>query len=212
MSSDAPSAEAAVQAALAAARDVVASGVLSLSRHGNISVRIGDSDRFVYSIARDLSRTTTRDLVQATFEGRLTEGTASDYTAAMIPLHAAIYRARPDTACTIHSHSRNATAFAVAREPIRPWTEAFRLYGMEDGVPVAAYAPRESPAAAANVAKAIAGVRTQAVLIANHGVICFNRSPELAVLTSILVEETAELGRLAQALGEPQLVPLQRRS
>ena len=50
-----------------------------------------------------------------------------------------------------------------------------------DGVPLAAYGPRGSEQAVANIRAAVVpGV--PAVLLANHGVLVFHRTPELAIL------------------------------
>jgi ribulose-5-phosphate 4-epimerase/fuculose-1-phosphate aldolase len=186
------------------ARSISDIGIVSASGHGNISVRPAGADEFLYSIAPSLSAIHDDEIVRVAADGRVVAGHASPYAAGMIPIHTAIYRVRPDTTCTIHTHSPHATAFAIARKPIACYTEAFRLYGLSDGVPVTRYVPRESADAAAAVKDAIGGRRTQAVLIANHGVICFHASTDLAMLVSIIVEEAAQLALLAHAIGGPE--------
>ena len=67
------------------------------------------------------------------------------------------------------------------------------MFGLADGVPVAAYAPRGSDQAVASISAAVRpGV--PAVLLANHGVLVFHRTPELAVLVGGVVEEAAQAG------------------
>lgn len=46
-----------------------------------------------------------------------------------------------------------------------------------------------------------------AVLLANHGVLVFHRTPELAILVGGVVEEAAQAGINAAALGGPVQIP-----
>ena len=56
------------------------------------------------------------------------------------------------------------------------------MFGLPAGVPVAGYGPRGSDQAVANIRQRDApGV--PAVLLANHGVLVFHRTPDLAILT-----------------------------
>ena len=76
------------------------------------------------------------------------------------------------------------------------------MFGLADGVPIAGYAPRGSDQAVANIRAAVRpGV--PAVLLANHGVLVFHRTPELAVLIGGVVEEAAHAALNAIALGGP---------
>jgi L-fuculose-phosphate aldolase len=80
------------------------------------------------------------------------------------------------------------------------------MFGLPDGVPVAGYGPRGSDQAVANIRAAVQpGV--PAVLLANHGVLVFHRTPELAILTGGIVEEAAQAGLNAAAIGGPVEIP-----
>ena len=46
-----------------------------------------------------------------------------------------------------------------------------------------------------------------AVLLANHGVLVFHRTPELAILIGSVVEEAAQAGINATGLGGPVEIP-----
>jgi L-fuculose-phosphate aldolase len=106
----------------------------------------------------------------------------------------------------LHTHSPYATAFAVANRPIEGWTEAFGIFGLEDGVPLAGYGARGSEQAVQNIKNALTA-RTRAVLLANHGVLCFHTTPALAVMMNVIVEEAAQVAILAGSIGGPKLVP-----
>jgi ribulose-5-phosphate 4-epimerase/fuculose-1-phosphate aldolase len=46
-----------------------------------------------------------------------------------------------------------------------------------------------------------------AVLLANHGVLVFHRTPELAILVGSVVEEAAQAGINSSGLGGPAEIP-----
>jgi L-ribulose-5-phosphate 4-epimerase len=69
-------------------------------------------------------------------------------------------------------------------------------------VPVAGYGPRGSAEAVANIrAAVIPGV--PAVLLANHGVLVFHRTPDLAIMVGSVVEEAAQAGINTAGIGGP---------
>ncbi len=104
------------------------------------------------------------------------------------------------------TRSPYATAFAVANRPIEGWSEAFGIFGLEDGVPVAAYGPRGSAQAIANIRAAMTP-KTKAVLLANHGVLTWGPQAPLAVQLGVIIEEAAQSAVLASAIGGAKVVP-----
>jgi L-fuculose-phosphate aldolase len=85
------------------------------------------------------------------------------------------------------------------------------MFGLAEGVPVAGYGPRGSDQAIANIRAAVTpGV--PAVLLANHGVLVFHRTPELAILIGSVVEEAAQVSINAAALGGPAEIPADLRT
>jgi len=123
-----------------------------------------------------------------------------------VAMHTAMYVDRPDVGCVLHTHSPYATAFAVAQQPIGCWVEALAMFGLAEGVPVAGYGPRGSDQAVANI-RAAARPGVPAVLLANHGVLVFHRTPDLAILVGGVVEEAAQASINAAALGGPVEIP-----
>ncbi len=149
-------------------------------------------------------------MVRVGLDGTLLEGHLPPIQGAVVAMHTAMYQDRPDVGCVVHTHSPYATAFAVADRPIGCWIEALAMFGLADGVPVAAYGPRGSEQAVANIRRA-ARPGVPAVLLANHGVLVFHRTPELAVLVGGVVEEAAQAAINAAALGGPVEIPLDMR-
>ena len=189
-----------------AAARVVASGAISANGHGNVSIRVPGADEMYYTAAPSLKGLTPEGVVRVGLDGSLIEGALPPIQGAVVAMHTAMYADHPDVGCVVHTHSPYATAFAVANRPIDCWIEALAMFGLADGVPVAAYGPRGSAEAVANIRGAVRpGV--PAVLLANHGVLVFHRTPDLAILVGGVVEEAAQAAINAMALGGPVEIP-----
>jgi L-ribulose-5-phosphate 4-epimerase len=189
-----------------AAQRVVASGAISANAHGNISIRVPGAAEMYFTAAPSLRDHPREAVVRVGLDGTLLEGDLPPIQGAVVAMHTAMYADSDDVGCVLHTHSPYATAYAVAHRPIGCWNEALAMFGLPDGVPVAAYGPRGSDEAVANI-RAAARPGVPAVLLANHGVLVFHRSPELAILVGGVVEEAAQAGVNAGSLGGPVVIP-----
>ena len=188
------------------AHRVVASGAISTSGHGNVSVRVPGAQEMYFTAGSTLRDHPASAVVRVGLDGTLLEGDLPPIAGAVVDMHAAMYKEHPDVGCVVHTHSPYATAYAVAHRPIGCWIEALAMFGLADGVPVAGYGPRGSSGAVASIRRAITpGV--PAVLLANHGVLVFHRTPDLAILVGSVVEEAAQAGINAGGLGGPVEIP-----
>jgi L-fuculose-phosphate aldolase len=89
-------------------------------------------------------------------------------------LHAAVLRARPESAASIHTHQPVASAFTLLGRPLVVRNEARRL-GLGDRVPRVGYAPSGTAWLATRVGRAFeAG--SHACIMQNHGVVCVGRN------------------------------------
>lgn len=193
------------------ANRVVASGAISASGHGNVSLRVPGADEMYYTGAPSLRNHPPSAVVRIGLDGALREGELPPVQGAVVAMHTAMYTDQPDVGCVLHTHSPYATAYAVANRPIGCWIEALAMFGLASGVPVAAYGPRGSDQAIANIRAAVTrGV--PAVLLANHGVLVFHRTPDLAILTGGVVEEAAQASINAARLGGPVEIPEELRA
>jgi L-fuculose-phosphate aldolase len=184
------------------AQRVVASGAISANGHGNVSVRVPGTQEMYFTAGPSLRNHPVSAVARVGLDGTLLEGELPPIQGAVVAMHTAMYADHRDVGCVLHTHSPFATAYAVARRPIGCWVEALAMFGLAAGVPVAGYGPRGSAEAVANIrAAVIPGV--PAVLLANHGVLVFHRTPELAILVGGVVEEAAQAGINASALGGP---------
>jgi L-ribulose-5-phosphate 4-epimerase len=193
------------------ARRVVASGAISANGHGNVSIRVPGAAEMYFTAGPSLRDHPASAVVRIGLDGTLLEGELPPIQGAVVAMHTAMYADQPDIGCVLHTHSPYATAYAVARRPIGCWVEAFAMFGLASGVPVTEYGPRGSE-------QAVTGIRASvtpgvpAVLLANHGVLVFHRTPELAILVGGVVEEAAQAGINASALGGPVEIPEELRA
>jgi L-ribulose-5-phosphate 4-epimerase len=193
------------------AQRVVASGAISANGHGNVSVRVPGAQEMYFTAGPSLRGHPASAVVRVGLDGTLLEGELPPIQGAVVAMHTALYADHSDVGCVVHTHSPYATAYAVARRPIGCWVEAMAMFGLATGVPVAGYGPRGSGEAIANIRAAVTpGV--PAVLLANHGVLVFHRTPELAILVGGVVEEAAQAGINASALGGPVEIPPELRA
>jgi L-ribulose-5-phosphate 4-epimerase len=190
---------------------VVASGAISANGHGNASVRVPGAEEMYFTAGPSLRGHPASMVVRVGLDGTLLEGNLPPIQGAVVAMHTAMYADHPEVGCVLHTHSPYATAYAVARRPIGCWVEALAMFGLAEGVPVAGYGPRGSAEAIANIRAAVTpGV--PAVLLANHGVLVFHRTPELAILVGSVVEEAAQAGINSAGLGGPTEIPLDLRA
>jgi len=194
-----------------ACQKVVAGGAISANAHGNVSLRVPGAEEMYFTAASSLRDHPREAVVRVGLDGTLIEGDLPPIQGAVVDMHTAMYLDQPEVGCVVHTHSPFATAYAVANQPIGCWVEALAMFGLPDGVPVAAYGPRGSTEAVTNIRAAVRpGV--PAVLLANHGVLVFHRTPELAVFVGGIVEEAAAAGINASAIGGPVEIPDTMRS
>ncbi|MFZ0130804.1 MAG: class II aldolase/adducin family protein [Candidatus Dormiibacterota bacterium] len=193
------------------AQRVVASGAISANGHGNVSLRVPGADEMYFTAGPSLRNHPASAVVRLGLDGTLREGELPPIQGAVVAMHTAMYADNPDVGCVLHTHSPYATAFAAAHRPIGCWVEALAMFGLPDGVPIAAYGPRGSDQAVANIRAAVSpGV--PAVLLANHGVLVFHRTPDLAIMVGGIVEEAAQAGIRAAGIGGPVEVPEELRA
>ena len=196
---------------VSAAESLVHSGIMTRSNHGNISLRVPDTDSFLLTSGGGLGNMSPEAIALFDLEGNLLEGTVNPVGAEIVQMHAIVYRTRPEFTSVLHTHSPFATGFAVAGEPIPVAYEALARSGMTGGVPVAAYGPRGSQESVDNIAAVLKEKGPlRALLLENHGVLTFGDAVRTAVQANMVVEEAAEIIRYAMTVGSPKLIPSQK--
>jgi L-fuculose-phosphate aldolase len=182
------------------AQRVVASGAISANGHGNVSLRVPGAQEMYFTAGPSLKDHARSAVVRIGLDGSLLEGDLPPAQGAVVAMHTAMYADNEDVGCVLHTHSPYATAYAVAHRPIGCWLEAMAMFGLTSGVPLASYGPRGSAQAVAHI-RAATTPGAPAVLLSNHGVLVFRRTPELAIAVGGIVEEAARAGINAASLG-----------
>lgn len=196
------------QAVVDAANFLVRSGTLSFSNHGNFSVRVPGTDTVLLTGTSSLVNLRPENLALLDLDGRLVDGEINPSNAEIVHMHTVVYKHRPNAGAVVHTHSPFSTGWAIASRPIECAYEALVRSEMTDGVPVAHYGPRGSAMAIANIAAALGTApNTRAVLLENHGVLAWGGDPATAARAVVTVEEAAQMGLLAEALGGSKIIP-----
>lgn len=191
-----------------AAQQIVATGIMTKSLHGNVSLKLPDQDAFLLTAGGSLANMQPENIALFKLDGTLIEGTVAPVGAEIIQMHGIVYRKRPEFHSVVHTHSPFATGFAVAGKPIPGAYEALVRNGMVDGVPLAKYGPRGSDESVNNIAEVLAAnAGIKGLLLENHGVLTFADSLGGAVRANVTVEEAAEICLYAYGLGGPKPIP-----
>lgn len=194
-----------IQAAVAL-RDA---GLMYRGHHANLSARLSE-DTMLMTRGGNVANLDDDSFAVIRTDGTVLEGEVMPAQAEIIEMHAAVYRARPSVGGIIHTHAPHATVFAVAHEPIPVVYEPLMRFGMTEAAPVIPWAPRGSDASVSGIVEAVKqkpGV--SAVLLANHGVLAFGKSPAETAQLLATLDEAAELILQARLIGGEKPLPAQ---
>lgn len=114
--------------------------------------------------------------------------------------HLHVYRHRSDIGGIVHTHSKYATAFAVAGKPL-PTTTTTHACLFGDEIPISGLAEIGEEQIGRAIVAEIGSA--SAILMRNHGVFAVGKDAGTALRHAIYVEESAEATFLAQLLGGP---------
>ena len=139
---------------------------------------------------------TAEDIVELDLEGKVVDG--HRVPSSESKLHIAIYKACPEAQAIIHTHSIYACAMAAMRKPVPAIIEDMvQIVGGR--VNCAEYALPGTQELADKAVAALAGKR--AVLLANHGAVCWGKTLEEALLVAEILEKTAQIAIICQQSG-----------
>jgi L-fuculose-phosphate aldolase len=198
-----PAAQAAVHAACLR---MVADGLV-IGSAGNISVRL-DDHRFVAS-AGGVSYDELGPNDHPVVDGRDGSWTGPREPTSEIALHTGLMGALRDIGAVVHTHSRYAAAFSVARLDL-PFICNESIATRAERVLVTTYAPPGTADLAEHVLHTLSVQSgSRAVLLANHGVVAIGPDLDAAYVVAQSVEWTAEICHHARTLfaaGDPEHV------
>lgn len=167
---------------------------------GNVSVRLGDAV-LITAGGKSLGRLTARHVIRADLEGGWS---GANRPSKELPMHLAVYAARPDVRAVVHTHSPCAVAVscmhaARTRNALPVLTPG---YAARVGtLPLIPYARPGSKALQRAVSENIRA--HNAILLRNHGVVAVGTTLEEAVNRAEEVEENAKIFLLAGGKARP---------
>jgi L-ribulose-5-phosphate 4-epimerase len=172
---------------------------------GNVSARVPGADLMVIKPSGlDYDALTPESMVLCDLDGNVVESdcTPSSDTGS----HAYVYRHRPDVGGVVHTHSTYATAWSARGEAIPCVITAMAdEFGGE--IPIGPFALIGDEAIGKGIVETLAGHRSRAVLMRNHGVFTIGKDARAAVKAAVMTEDVARTVHLARAYGDPIPIP-----
>ena len=166
--------------------------------NGHCSLRSG-ADRLLINSGRSVrSDLGVEDIVEIDFEGRLTAG--SSEPPMEYPLHAEIYRRRPDVNAITHAHPKWSTFLSIAGQPLRPVFGQGTLLGEIPVFPEVFSI--NSRAKGEALAQALGQGR--AALLQSHGTVVVGADMIECFALTVYLEENAYRQYMASQLGSPR--------
>ena len=174
---------------------------------GNMSIRDPESGLIAISPSGiPYPDVTSADIVIVKDSGDVVDGRRKP--SSETPLHTMVMRARPDVRAIVHTHSHYSTVVSCIRPFLPPiLTEVCLVVGPR--VPVTRYGLTGTPDFGESVIEVLEP-DSRAIILKNHGLICFGDSFAAALGIAEVVEEAARVYVNALAANggrEPELVP-----
>jgi len=159
---------------------------------GNVSVRVPDEDdRYVITpTSVKYDELTPENVVPCDGEGEEIVEEIENAASFELPLHVAIYRARPDVHAVIHSHALYSTVLSVLRLSLPPIAEELVPY-LGGEILVAEYGQSGTEELAERAVDALGD--KAACFIANHGNVCVGKNLAKAFAAGELLERSAHI-------------------
>lgn len=175
---------------------------LTTGTGGNLSARVDDDHVAISPSGVPYGEISPADVPVVRMDGSVVEGDFDPSTE--LPMHLAVYEARPDVGGVVHTHSPYATTFASLGEPIPASHYLVAFAGSK--IPVAEYETHATPELGAAAVDAL-GDSFDATLLRNHGVLTASDTLDDAYTVALMVEFCARIHHQARAIGEPEILP-----
>jgi L-ribulose-5-phosphate 4-epimerase len=171
---------------------------------GNVSARVPGHDLFVIKASGVLYEDITPEsIVVCDLKGTLVEGDLSP--SSDTDAHAYVYRHRDDVGGVVHTHSSYACAWAAVAEPV-PCALTAMADEFGGAIPLGPFALIGDDSIGRGIVETLAGHRSRAVIMKNHGVFTIGSDARDAVKAAVMCEDVARSTFLARQLGPLQLI------
>jgi len=169
---------------------------------GNISVRLDENHILCTCTGISKGMMTVDDLIVCDLGGNKLAGIRE--RTSEIAMHLMIYRARADVFSVVHAHPPVATGFAVAGKPLNLALLPEVVIGL-GCVPLADYGTPGTPALSDGMRPYVP--KYDAILLSNHGLVCYGEDVYKAFFKMETVEHFARITLVAELLGGPRVLP-----
>ncbi len=174
-----------LRAAICAGANSLHAAGLAPGKSGNVSVRL-DEGLLITPSGVPYPAMRPKDIVGIDGAGSFRAGQYRPSTE--LPLHHAIYAARPEVRAVVHTHSPHATALSCARRGLPAFHYMIAMAGGPD-VRCSGYATFGSEQLATLALRALEG--RKAALLANHGVVALGADLAEALAIAAEIENLA---------------------
>jgi L-fuculose-phosphate aldolase len=172
------------------------------SNDGNISVRLDQNRILATPTGVSKGMMHPDDLIICDLEGNKIEGRRE--RTSEIAMHTTVYGLRPDVHAVVHSHPPVSTGFAVAGRALNLAILPEVVIGL-GCVPLAEYGLPGTPALTEGMLPYIP--KYDALLMANHGAVCYGDDLFSAYFKMETLEHVARITLVAELLGGPKVLP-----
>ncbi len=170
---------------------------------GNISQRV-ETGFLIKPSGIDYDQLTPESMILCDLDGNVIAGDhkPSSDTAA----HAYVYRNLPDVGGVVHTHSNYACGFAAVGMPI-PCILTAIADEFGGDIPVGPFAIIGDDSIGRGIVETLAGHRSTAVLMRQHGVFSIGKDARSALKSAIMCEDNAKSVTMAMRLGRTERLP-----
>ncbi len=175
---------------------------------GNVSIRLENGNFLTTRSGINKGMVTADDILEVNSRGEaIITNHQSPITNAKpsteFGMHLFIYQQRPDVNAVVHAHPIYATGFAAARVPLTSCVFPEVIVGL-GAIPLAEYATPSTEEVAHSIAPFVK--QTDAILLANHGVVTYGKDLWDAYFKMEKVEHAAHITFVAKMLGGEKLL------
>jgi ribulose-5-phosphate 4-epimerase/fuculose-1-phosphate aldolase len=144
---------------------------------------------------------TASSLVKMNLEGQVLGG-GTKYNAAGFTIHSGVYRACPDVACIMHSHTRAGAGVSVLRQGLRPISQD-ALHVLDDVV----YHEYGVPTSVEEcLALGESAQKGGCLVLLNHGLLTAGKTIPAALYRLYMLERACEVEMIARSMDEPPVL------
>jgi L-ribulose-5-phosphate 4-epimerase len=168
--------------------------------YGHVTYREAGAQTFwMKPAAMGLDEITPETLIRVDLDGNVVEGLLPRHIE--FPIHAEIFRARPDINCVVHTHPIYSIAFAATGQPLRAVSHEGAQFTPPD---VPRFTQTSDLITSRELGEAVASTMGEslACYLVNHGIVVAANTIDKAIVSAINLERASQVQLLAAASGQ----------